>query len=103
MALTLHYHPLASFCWKVLIALYEADAPFESVIVDLGEEGSRAAFLTLAPLGKMPVLVDAARQTVVPEIDHRHRICRRILSWPQQAHSGRRGCRLAHPARRPLL
>ncbi|RUW95670.1 glutathione S-transferase family protein, partial [Mesorhizobium sp. M8A.F.Ca.ET.023.01.1.1] len=23
MSLTLHFHPLASFCWKPLIALYE--------------------------------------------------------------------------------
>ena len=25
MSLTLHYHPLSSFCWKALIALYEND------------------------------------------------------------------------------
>jgi glutathione S-transferase len=67
MSLTLHFHPLASFCWKVLIALYENDTPFEPVIVDLGEEGSRAAFLKLWPMGKMPVLVDAARDRTVPE------------------------------------
>jgi glutathione S-transferase len=67
MALTLHFHPLASFCWKVLIALYETEAPFESVIVDLGEQRSRAAFLKLSPLGKMPVLVDTAREATVPE------------------------------------
>ena len=28
MSLTLHFHPLASFCWKALIALYENDTPF---------------------------------------------------------------------------
>ena len=67
MALTLHFHPLASFCWKVLIALYENDTPFEPVIVDLGDERSRAAFLKLWPMGKMPVLVDAARDRTVPE------------------------------------
>ena len=67
MSLTLHFHPLASFCWKVLIALYENDTPFEPVIVDLGEERSRAAFLKLWPMGKMPVLVDAARDRTVPE------------------------------------
>jgi glutathione S-transferase len=27
MSLTLHYHPLSSFCWKVLIALHENDIP----------------------------------------------------------------------------
>ncbi|MDI1294703.1 MAG: glutathione S-transferase family protein, partial [bacterium] len=24
----LYYHPLSSYCWKVLIALYEQDTPF---------------------------------------------------------------------------
>ncbi|MBN9558817.1 MAG: glutathione S-transferase family protein, partial [Alphaproteobacteria bacterium] len=47
MALKLYYHPLSSFCHKVLIALYENDTPFEPVLVDLGEEKSRAAFLKI--------------------------------------------------------
>src|SRR5688572_6841044 len=67
MSLTLHFHPLASFCWKALIALYENDTPFEPNIVDLGEEASRAAFLRLSPIGKMPVLRDDARDETVPE------------------------------------
>jgi glutathione S-transferase len=28
MSLTLYFHPLASYCHKVLIALYENDTPF---------------------------------------------------------------------------
>lgn len=67
MSLTLHYHPLASFCWKVLIALYENDTPFERVIVDLGDEASRTAFFKLWPIGKFPVLQDHARDRLVPE------------------------------------
>jgi len=67
MTLTLHFHPLASYCWKVLIALYETEAPFESTIVDLGDARSRAAFLKLWPVGKMPVLADTERQATVPE------------------------------------
>ena len=67
MSLILHYHPLASFCWKVLIALYENDTPFEKVIVDLGNEASRAAFLKLWPVGKFPVLQDKVRDQIVPE------------------------------------
>src|SRR5262245_35089852 len=67
MSLTLHYHPLASFCWKVLIALYENDTPFEKLVVDLGNEESRAAFLRLWPIGKFPVLQDKARDRIVPE------------------------------------
>ena len=67
MTLMLHFHPLASYCWKVLIALYEAEAPFESTIVDLGDARSRAAFLQLWPVGKMPVLTDTGRRATVPE------------------------------------
>lgn len=67
MSLTLHFHPLASFCWKALIAFYENGTPFEPVIVDLGDPASRAAFLKLTPIGKMPVLRDEARDMTVPE------------------------------------
>ncbi|TIO76677.1 MAG: glutathione S-transferase family protein [Mesorhizobium sp.] len=67
MSLTLHFHPLASFCWKPLIALYENDTPFTPVIVDLGDEQSRAAFLKVSPTGKMPALRDEARDRTVLE------------------------------------
>ena len=67
MSLTLHYHPLSSFCWKVLIGLYENGTPFEKVVVNLGDEGDRAAFYSLWPIGKFPVIVDAERGEVVPE------------------------------------
>lgn len=67
MSLTLHAHPLASFCWKVLIGLYENETPFDNVLVDLGDPAARAAFLRLSPLGKMPALSDAARGETVLE------------------------------------
>ncbi len=67
MSLTLHFHPLASFCQKALIALYENDTPFDEVIVNLGDEASRAAFLELWPVGKMPVLRDDAQDRTIPE------------------------------------
>lgn len=67
MSLRFHYHPLASFCWKPLIALYEHKVSFEPVLVDLGDEASRAAFFKLWPIGKMPVLEDTANGAVVPE------------------------------------
>ncbi|AZO21304.1 glutathione S-transferase family protein [Mesorhizobium sp. M1E.F.Ca.ET.045.02.1.1] len=67
MSLTLHFHPLASFCWKPLIAFYENDTPFTPVIVDLGDEQSRAAFLKVSPAGKMPALRDDARDRTVLE------------------------------------
>jgi glutathione S-transferase len=65
--LQFHYHPLSSYCWKTLIALYETGAPFEAHIVNLGEEASRAAFLKLWPIGKMPVLRDDASDATVAE------------------------------------
>jgi glutathione S-transferase len=66
-ALKLYYHPLSSFCWKALIALYENDTPFEPVLVNLGDADSREAFLKLWPIGKFPVLHDGARDHMVPE------------------------------------
>jgi glutathione S-transferase len=67
MPLILHYHPLASFCWKVLIPLHENGTAFEPVIVDLGNEQSRAAFFKLWPHGKFPLLQDTTRNQLVPE------------------------------------
>jgi glutathione S-transferase len=67
MSLTLHFHPLASFCWKALIALYENDIPFTPNFVDLGNAAERAALLKLWPIGKFPVLRDEAKGRTVPE------------------------------------
>jgi glutathione S-transferase len=61
MTLKLYLHPLSSFCWKVLIALYEADIPFEPVTVDLMDPVKRADYLKLSPFGKIPTLVDGDR------------------------------------------
>ncbi len=67
MALILYYHPLASFCHKVLIALYEAETPFEARLVDLADPTSSAEMLSFWPVGKIPVLRDEARARTVPE------------------------------------
>lgn len=67
MTLVLHYHPLASYCHKVLIALYESGTPFDAVLVNLGDEASRTAFLQISPLGKMPALRDEARDRTLFE------------------------------------
>ena len=63
----LYFHPLASFCHKALIALYEGGTPFEPVIVDLNDEASRAALMEVWPMAKMPVLRDEARGHTVTE------------------------------------
>jgi glutathione S-transferase len=67
MSLTLHLHPLSSFCHKALIALYENDTPFQPHLVDLGNAESAAAFKRIWPVGKFPVLRDDARNRTVAE------------------------------------
>ena len=47
MALTLYFHPLSSFCWKVLAALYENDTPFTPNQLTPRDEAARAALLKL--------------------------------------------------------
>jgi len=67
MSLTLYYHPLASFCHKVLIALYENDVEFEKRFVDLGSEADRSELRAIWPFTKFPVLRDHVRHRDVPE------------------------------------
>ncbi len=65
MALTLHYHPLSSYCHKALIAIDELGVEVDKQLLNLGDATERAAYLALWPTGKMPLLVDDGR--VVPE------------------------------------
>ena len=67
MTLKLYFHPLSSFCQKVLIAFYENDIPFEPIMVNFAEAASRREFLDLWRIGKIPVLKDEARDWMVPE------------------------------------
>ena len=67
MSLKFFFHPLASYCQKVLIALYENGTPFEPHVVDFSNEASAAAFRKLWPVAKMPVLRDDARDRTIPE------------------------------------
>ncbi|AMN39990.1 glutathione S-transferase family protein [Rhodoplanes sp. Z2-YC6860] len=67
MAYTLLYHPLSSYCMKVLTALYESGTPFTPKSVNLQDEAERAALLKLWPVGKFPVLRDEDRDLTVPE------------------------------------
>lgn len=67
MNLTLYFHPLASYCHKVLIALYENDTPFTPQIVYLEQEASREAFRKVWPILRFPVLRDEAHDRVIPE------------------------------------
>lgn len=67
MPLKFHFHPLASFCHKALIALYENDSPFEPVFVDLMDEQVRRDYRAVSPMLKMPALVDEERERTLVE------------------------------------
>lgn len=82
-ALTLYFHPLASYCMKALVGLYELDIPFTKHLVDLMNPAERAAFQKVWPLAKFPVLRDETRGVTVPESSI-------VLEYLDQ-HFGRRG------------
>jgi glutathione S-transferase len=67
MTPTLFYHPLSSFCHKVLIALYEHGVPFAPRVINLGEAADRAELRAAWPMIKFPVLRDHARGRDVAE------------------------------------
>ncbi len=64
MMLTLYAHPFASYCWKVIIALYENDTPFTFHLVDLGDAASAAELERLWPFRKFPVLLDGEKPVI---------------------------------------
>ncbi len=65
--LELFMHPLASYCWKALLAFYDSEIPFTPHIIDLADPAQRAELVALWPFAKFPVLRDHARGEVVPE------------------------------------
>jgi glutathione S-transferase len=67
MTLILYHHPLASFCHKVLLALYENETRFTSVVVDLADREASAVFFDYWPIGKIPILRDEGAGRTVPE------------------------------------
>jgi glutathione S-transferase len=64
---TLFAHPFSSYCWKVLIALYEKDLPFAYRVVGDAEAG--AALRRHWPIGTFPVLIDGDGEDGVPVIE----------------------------------
>ena len=64
MMLTLYGHPISSFTWKVLTALYENATPFDQIIVD---QDTYADFIAKWPMGKFPILIDSDRDRMVTE------------------------------------
>ncbi|MGN6549324.1 MAG: glutathione S-transferase family protein [Pararhizobium sp.] len=82
MTLVLHYHPLAAFCWKPLIALYENGIAFERVVVDLGDPASTEDFRRVWPMLRFPVLRDEERGATVAESTT-------VITYLQRFHPGR--------------
>ena len=64
MTLLLYAHPLSSYCWKVLIPLYENKTAFEFRQLDQEHPENGAEFAALWPLAKMPLLADDGRAVV---------------------------------------
>lgn len=91
MSLTLFSHPLASFCHKVLIALYEMDIRFEHRIVDFADPEDAKAYLDMWPVGKIPLLKDG--ETLVPETSV-------IIEYLCEHHAGGTSMLPADPAQR---
>jgi glutathione S-transferase len=86
VALTLYMHPLAAYCWKALIALYENETAFTPHIVNLGDPNAKAEFVALWPTAKIPLLQDTTSARIVPEtsiiieyLDHRYPGSRPLL------------------------
>jgi glutathione S-transferase len=77
--LTLHYHPLSSYCHKVLIALDMLGIDLDKRLLNLGDPAERAAHLALWPTGKMPLLVDQGQP--IPETSI-------IIEYVQRHHAG---------------
>ena len=77
-SLTLHLHPLASYCWKVLLALYEAGTPFQTAQIH-GLPKDNKAYTELWPMAKMPLLQDG--ESVLPETSI-------IIDYLQDHHPG---------------
>jgi len=67
MTLVLYFHPLSSFCWKPLIALYENGTAFKPKTINLGDVGERAELAAVWPMTKFPVLRDEAKKRTIPE------------------------------------
>jgi glutathione S-transferase len=61
---SLYAHPFASYCQKVVIALYENGTPFTYRKIGPEDPGAMTELTKLWPLKKFPVLVDAGQTYV---------------------------------------
>jgi glutathione S-transferase len=72
MSLLLYAHPFASYCQKVLIALYENSTPFEWRLLDRDDPTAWQELEALWPPKRFPVLVDGDRTLIEASIIVEH-------------------------------
>ena len=77
--LELFAHPFSSYCWKVLIALYENDTPFTYRQIGPDQPDNSAALAEAWSLGKFPVLLDEGHPVIESSV---------IIEHLQQRHPG---------------
>lgn len=75
--LELYAHPFSSYCWKVLIPLYENGTAFTYRPLGPEHPENGAALARLWPMGKFPLLVDDGRAVmessiIIEHLQHRH-------------------------------
>ncbi len=74
----LYAHPFSSYCQKVLVALYELDAPFE--YRNLESPGAMDELARLWPIRRFPLLTDRGRTVIEASC---------IIEYLQQQHPDR--------------
>src|SRR6478672_9421162 len=79
MSLSLYGHPFSSYTQKVLVALYENDAPFGFRCLGPDTPQHAAEWLRRWPLRKFPLLVDGERNVAETSI---------IIEYLQLTHPG---------------
>lgn len=67
MSLIVYYHPLSSYSWKVLIALYEKGLTFDARIIDDKHPDNCGEWAGLWPMLRFPVLRDESHDRTIPE------------------------------------
>jgi glutathione S-transferase len=72
MALQLFAHPFSSYCWKVLIALWENDVVFTYRPLDPDHPENDTEWTRRWPLRKMPVLLDGEQVVVETSVIIEH-------------------------------
>jgi glutathione S-transferase len=72
MTLQLFAHPFSSYCQKALIALYENATPFTFRMLEPDHPENMAAFESLWPLKRFPLLVDDGRPVMEASIIIEH-------------------------------